>query len=174
MPALNRVLVAQRGWVRVKVIHDRGFFEALTTEHKEWEPACPFERYLEVLRSCHIGLLPLNSTPWNLAKSDLKFLECAGHGVVALASPTVYEMSVQEEKTGLIYRSAEEFEAKLTKLIEDHAFRRLLAARAYDWVRKHRLLSQHYTARHTWYLNMRDQLPKLNDELRRRVPELFS
>jgi spore maturation protein CgeB len=106
-------------------------------------------------------------------KSDLKFIECAGHGVVALASPTVYERTIAEGVNGLIYRSPEEFEAMLTRLIEDQAGRRQMAARAYEWLRAERLLSQHYRDRRAWYLQMRDRLPRLNEQLRMRVPELF-
>jgi glycosyltransferase involved in cell wall biosynthesis len=173
MPALNRVLAAHPDHVRVKVIHDKSFWEALATKHKEWEPACAFERYLEVLRSCDIGLLPLTPTPMNTMKSDLKFLECAGHGVAVLASPTVYEVSIVDGTTGLIYRSVEEFEAKLTRLIEDRAWRQGLAVRAYEWVRDHRLLAQHYGERHEWYLRMCERLAELNEGLKGRVPELF-
>jgi SAM-dependent methyltransferase len=173
MAALNRLLAAHPDRIGVKVIHDRRFWEALRTEHKEWEPACPFERYQEVLRNCDIGLLPLNPTPLNLMKSDLKFLECAGQGVTVLASPTVYERSIADGATGLIYRSPEDFETKLHRLIDDPAWRRGMAARAYEWVGRNRLLAQHFRARHSWYLRMHDSLPMLNEQLRRRVPELF-
>jgi hypothetical protein len=118
--------------------------------------------------------LPLNPTPMNAMKSDLKFLECSGHGVAVLASPTVYEGSIVEGTTGMIYRSVEEFEAKLRQLIDDAPARRQMAARAYDWLRSERLLAQHYPERHAWYLRMRDRLPQLTEQLRSRVPELLN
>jgi SAM-dependent methyltransferase len=173
MPALNRVLADYGEKVRVQVIYDKQFFAALETPHKELEPFCPYERYQEILHACDIGLLPLNPTRFNNMKSDLKFIECAGHGVAVLSSPTVYEGSIVEGETGLIYRSVDEFEAKLRQLIEDTQFRHQLAANAYEWVKENRLLSQHYQQRRDWYLQMRDELPRLNEELRSRVPELF-
>lgn len=173
MPVLNKVLTDYADRVRVKVIYDRKFFDALAIADKELEPFCPYERYQEILHSCDIGLLPLNPTRFNSMKSDLKFIECAGHGVAVLASPTVYEVSIVEGETGLIYRSVEEFEAKLRQLIADTSWRHKLAANAYEWVRENRLLSQHYRQRRDWYLQMRDELPRLNEELRNRVPELF-
>ena len=172
MPAINRVL-ADYSQVRAGVIYDQKFFDALETPHKELEPLCPYERYQEILHTCDIGLLPLNPTRFNSMKSDLKLIECAGHGVTVLASPTVYENSIVEGETGLIYRSVEDFETKLRQLIEDTQLRRKLAANAYNWVKENRLLSQHYQQRRDWYLQMRDQLPRLNEELRHRVPELF-
>ena len=106
-------------------------------------------------------------------KSDLKFIECAGHGVAVLASPTVYEASVIEGETGLIYHSISEFEEKLRKLIADTEWRQNLAQNAYNWVKHNRLLSQHYHQRREWYLKMREELPRLNAELKSRIPELF-
>ena len=107
-------------------------------------------------------------------KSDLKFLECAGNCVVALASPTVYDATVIDGQTGLIYHTPLEFAEKLTLLIEDQTFRRIIAGRAYAWVGQHRLLSQHYRERYCWYKTMIDQLPDLNQALERRVPGIIS
>ena len=173
METLNRVLGKHQNKVRVKVIHDRRFFDSLETPHKEFEAFCSYERYQEILHSCDVGLLPLAATPVNLMKSDLKFLECAGHGVAVLASPTVYGRSVVEGETGLIYRTLKQFETKLNELIVNRSFRQKLAANAYEWVKNNRLLCLHYPERRSWYLGMRDRLPELNDQLRGRVPELF-
>jgi len=106
-------------------------------------------------------------------KSDLKFIECAGHGVSVLASPTVYDKTIENGKTGLIYNSVEEFEEKLVKLIEDVNFRRELANNAYNYVAENRLLSMHYQERADWYQEMLCKLPQLNEDLQYRVPELF-
>lgn len=171
--ALNRVLAKHQNKVRVKVIHDRLFFDSLETPHKEFEAFCSYERYQNILHTCDVGLLPLAATPVNLMKSDLKFLECAGHGVAVLASPTVYEKSIIQGKTGLIYRTIKQFETQLDELIVNPTVRQQLAANAYEWVRNHRLLCQHYPKRRSWYLQMRDRLPELNQQLRQRVPELF-
>jgi len=59
-------------------------------------------------------------------------------------------------------------------MINNHNFREKIANNAYEWVKKNRLLSQHYYQRYHWYLQMRDELPRLNAELRQRVPELFN
>lgn len=173
MAALNRVLVAHKHQIRVKVIHDSRFFEALKIQQKEFEPFCSYERYQEIMYSCDIALLPLVPNPVNEMKSDLKFIECAARGVAVLASPTVYEHSIVEGETGLIYRYEKEFETKLNSLISDTSMRREIAANAYEWVRDNRLLCGHYRQRRDWYLQMRDELPRLNAELRDRLPELF-
>ena len=174
MAALNRVLVAHKHRIRVKVIHDRRFFEALEIQQKQFESFCSYERYQEIMYSCDIALLPLVSNPVNEMKSDLKFIECAARGAAVLASPTVYEHSIVEGETGLIYKHGKEFENKLNSLISDTSMRREIAANAYEWVRDNRLLCGHYRRRRDWYLQMRDELPRLNAELQGRLPELFA
>lgn len=170
LPELNAILAKNRGRVTVKVVHDRRFFDALETADKEFTPFCPFPRYERLLRSCDIALLPLEPTAFNAMKSDLKFLECAGHGVVALASPTVYAASVRDGETGFIYRTPGEFAAKLAELIADGGLRRKIAGRAYAWVAENRLLARHYRQRYDWYLSLLGRLPELNESLERRVP----
>lgn len=174
MAALNRVLVTHQDRIRVKVIHDRKFFDSLETSQKEFQAFCSYDQYQAILHTCDIGLLPLGPTAVNLMKSDLKFLECAGHGVAVLASPTVYQRSIVPGETGLLYHTVRQFEEQLHQLVVDTALRHQLAENAYDWVRNHRLLCQHYHQRRIWYLQLRDQLPELNRALLHRVPELFT
>ncbi|MGC9502373.1 glycosyltransferase [Baaleninema sp.] len=170
---VNRVLGEFGDRVGVQVIHDKWFFNALKTPHKAFEPTCPYDRYHELLRACDVALLPLNPTEFNSMKSDLKFIECASHGVTVLASPTVYDRSIVDGETGLLYNSLPEFETKLRRLLQDTPWRRQMADNAYGWVRDNRLLSQHYRERYDWYLEMRSRLPELNQALRQRVPEVF-
>ncbi|MFN7319156.1 MAG: methyltransferase domain-containing protein [bacterium] len=172
LPTLNQVLADYGEQISAQVIHDQEFFEALAITNKVFEPFCDYERYQALLRTCDIALLPLNPTAFNSMKSDLKFIECAGHGVTVLASPTVYKASIQSGETGLIYNSLTEFSAQLRQLIENPSFRQQLANNAYQWVKQNRLLAQHYRRRWDWYCQMRDELPRLTQELWQRVPEL--
>jgi hypothetical protein len=174
MPTLNRVLNDYKERIWVNVIYDQQFYNALTTPFKSFEQFCAYERYLEILHDCEIALLPLEPSRFNSMKSDLKFVECGAHGVAVLASPTVYEQSVQDGATGLIYRDVADFETKLRTLLDEQTARRSLAAKAYDWVKANRLLSQHYRKRAEWYRQMRAALPQLTADLRQRVPELFT
>lgn len=172
LPALNRVLAEQGQSVAIRVVHDKTLFDSLTTPHKSFQPTCPYPRYLELLRGCDIGLLPLEPTPFNVLKSDLKLLEHAAHGVVALASPTVYAKSLRDGENGVLFQDPEEFERQLRMLLTDGARRRRIAQTAYRWVARQRLLSQHYRKRHDWYLRMLAERERLDKELLRRVPAL--
>ncbi len=173
MPIINQILSDYQDKIRVKVIHDELFFESLNTANKEFYPFCGYDKYLEILASCDIGLLPLNDNQINQMKSDLKFVECAGYGVAVLASPTVYQDSIIDGETGLIYYSLSDFARKFRQLITDTSLRKSIVNKAYNWVKNNRLLCQHYRQRRDWYLQMRDELPRLNEELKNRVPELF-
>ena len=112
-----------RGSARVQVVYDRAFFDALNTPFKAFEPLCSYDRYKTILSDADIALLPLEPTRFNRHKSDLKFIECAAHGVAALASPTVYDRTIQPCRTGLIYQSTDDFAAMLDRLIRDGALR---------------------------------------------------
>src|SRR5262249_19103691 len=158
IPALQRVLNDHAEHLHVQVVGDQRFFASLWTPHKRFEPFCPYPRYIKLLRDSDIALLLLAPTRFNQMKSDLKYLECAAHGVTALASPTVYASSIVQGNTGFLFHSVEEFEARLRKLLVNRELRCEVAANAYEWVGKHRLLSQHYRARYAWYRELRQRL----------------
>lgn len=174
MPELNRVLGRYPGKIQITVVHDRRFLEALETADKEFLPFCSYQTYEAALRNADIAILPLQPNRFNTMKSDLKFLECAGLGVAALASPTVYEKSLADGQTGLIYRTPKQFGEKLSALIEDSGLRRSIAANAYAWVAQNRLLCRHYRERYDWYQTMAARLPELNQSLEQRVPGILS
>jgi glycosyltransferase involved in cell wall biosynthesis/SAM-dependent methyltransferase len=173
LPALNSLLAEFGDRVHVKVVRDKLFFDSLQTPHKEFFPHTFYATYVEILRSCDMVLLPLEATDITRCKSDLGFIDAAAQGVVALASPTVYGASIQDGRTGLLFCSAEELTERFRQLVTHPQLRQNLAANAYAWVRDHRMLGQHYHDRLDWYSDMLDQLPRLNEEARRRAPELF-
>ena len=172
MEPLNRLLGEHPGRIDVQVVHDRAFFDALATTDKRFTPTCDYDGYIDVLRRCDVALLPLNDTLFNRCKSDLKFIECAAHGVVALASPTVYAGSVRDGVTGLLFHSPADFLEKLRGLVVDPRMRTAIAGRAYEYVRDHRLLAQHFRKRLSWYESLLARKEELDARLFERLPEL--
>lgn len=177
MPVLNEAAREYGGRLRFRVLADRAFYDALRTEHKEFIGRedfyegryVPYEVYIDTLRTADISLLPLRDTEFNRTKSDLKFIESAGHGAVVLASPTVYQGSVRDGVTGFLYRSPGEFAERLRFLVEHPEKRRSVAEAAYRYVASERLLSGHYEERLAWYEELLARKEELDAALRERV-----
>ena len=173
MTALNDVLIRHGSRVRVQVVYDRAFFDALATPYKLFEPLCPRDRYQELIGEADIALLPLSQTRFNEHKSDLKFIECAAHGLAVLASPTIYGQTITDGETGLIYHSEVEFGASLERLLTDGVLRQRLGENARRYVAENRMLARYFRARHDWYVGMLDRKNELDAELWARAPEIF-
>lgn len=172
MPSLNRLLARYPG-VRVEVVHDRAFFEALATVNKRFTPTCPYIRYLEIMAGTDIALIPLQDNPVNRCKSDVKFVEGASAGAVALASPTVYEATLHDGETGLLFGDPDAFERQLGALLDQPALRWRLSLAAYDYVRKHRMLADRIGRQAAWYRWLADNRAELTAKLAARAAELF-
>jgi SAM-dependent methyltransferase len=172
MPSLNKVLNQCGDRVRVHVVYDRAFFDALVTPYKLFEPLCSYERYHELLDTADIALLPLEPTRFNEHKSDLKFIECAAHSIACLASPTVYEHTIVNGQTGLIYHSAGEFVSLLEGLITDTVRTKQVGENARRYVAENRMLGSHFRNRYHWYRSMLLRKQELEAELYSRTPEL--
>lgn len=170
--ALNAVLAA-RPRLHVEIVHDRKLFDALATANKRFTPTCPHGEYQRLLGASDIAFLPLADTPFNRMKSDLKFIEAAAQGAVALASPTVYGETLVDGETGLIFADADELRNKLLTLVDDSALRQRLARNAREYVRRERLLAAHAGARLDWYRSLLARREELNIVLRQRLPALF-
>ena len=155
---------------------DLEFYKALNTPNKEFYGQAngltiPYQEYSKILHSCDVALLPLTDTPINRMKSDLKFIEAAGHGAVALASPTVYSETIRHDSTGFIYHTDQEFVDLLCLLIQNRTRRIEIAETAYNYVKNKRLLCDHYQERYRAYMNLYARLPKLNAEVEQRMQQ---
>ena len=156
--------------MRAQVVYDRAFFDGLETPFKLFEPLCSYERYHELLDAADIAFLPLAATRFNEHKSDLKFIECAAHSVACVASPTVYESTILDGETGLIYRSTDEIVSQLERLIGEAGLVQRIGENARRYVAEKRMLASHFRARHEWYRTMLDCKKELELELHARCP----
>ena len=89
-----------------------------------------------------IGLVPLNSIPFNEAKSNIKGLEYAAKGIPFIASPLPEYRLLHETGAGNLASTPDEWVAHLDRLL-DHKQRRMEAARGRDtvsqtWAIRHR------------------------------------
>ncbi len=172
LAGVNAVLRRHGGRLHVEVIHDRAFFDALETDAKTFTPTCGYETYKAVLGRCQIALMPLAAGTFNRMKSDLKFVEAAAHGAVALASPTVYADTIRDGETGVICRTDQEFADALEALAGDPERRLRIARAAWRWVRDNRMHAYQIAPRLAWYRELLTRRQELTEALYQRVPRL--
>lgn len=172
MGALNEVAEKAGDRLRFCVVHDQQFFDALNTPHKRFTPTCDHDTYLALLGQCEIALMPLRDTPFNRAKSDLKFIEAGACRAAALASDIVYAASVEDGRTGLLFRSGDELRERLLRLVAmpDLALGLGTAARAY--VAGERMLAYQVAPRIAWYRSLWARRIDLTSALYLRLMEL--
>ena len=181
LPILNKLAKQFGKKIEFKILARKNLFDALEAENKifvgdlnQYEGQfISYDAYEAAIRSSDIALLPLRDNEFNRAKSDLKFIECAGNGTVVLASPVVYSKTIEEGRTGFIFRDEREFIAKLSLLIKNKNLRRMVAEAAYSYVKRERLMSQHYTERLEWYRELLARLPELTVEAEKRIEKFI-
>jgi SAM-dependent methyltransferase len=154
MPTLNAVAGMAGERLKFQVVHDRSFFDALETPHKTFTPTCDYETYLGILGRSDISFMPLADTPFNRAKSDLKFIEAAACRVAALASSVVYSNSIEDGRTGLLFRDPVEFHARLLRLLAMPEMAREMADAARRTVINDRMLAYQVAPRIAWYRSL--------------------
>ena len=98
-----------------------------------------------------INIAPLYEHTFNESRSAIKFYESAAcwKPAATLAKDFgPFQDEVIEGETGSLFKTPEEFESKLSALIEDATYRKTLAKNAKDWVRTERdpLVWAHKTA----------------------------
>lgn len=170
--AINAAARQAGGRLRFEVVADQAFFEALDTPHKRFTPLCDYETYLGLLSRCEVSFMPLRDTLFNRCKSDLKFLEAAGHRVVALASPTVYAASIRDGENGLIFADPQGLFARLMWLANNPDKAQGIADQARAGVARERMLAFQMRARTAWYRSLWERREALQAALVERVPGL--
>lgn len=117
--------------------------ELIPSHRLIYKPWCPYSEYK--LRMAMIGhdisLAPLTDNLFNKCRSAIKFYESSVlyKPAATLAQRTgAYKREIIEGETALMFGTPEEFEEKLSLLIEDQLLRKRLAANAKDWVNENR------------------------------------
>jgi glycosyltransferase involved in cell wall biosynthesis len=172
IPVLNEVAQKAGDRLRFSVVHDQGFFDALHTPHKQFAPTCDHETYLGLLGQCEISLMPLADTPFNRAKSDLKFIEAGACRVAAVASHVTYADSIEDGHTGLLFHGADELRDRLLRLVAMPELARALGDAARQYVASERMLAYQVAHRIAWYRSLWARRDELNQALQSRVAEL--
>ena len=95
--------------------------------------------YYRFLDGLDIGLAPLLATPYNVCRSDVKFIEYASRGVVPLVSDVgPYKKHARHGVNAFLFADAESLRNVLEILINDRSLRQEIKEKAYDYVKNKR------------------------------------
>lgn len=127
-------------------------FDELPAERKERTPVGSLEQYYAFVSTLDVGIAPLRDRGFNRARSDVKFLEYAAHGAVAVVERLVpYLATVKDRQTGLFFDSTASLIEALELLLKDEALRHRLRERAHAYVVSERLQAEHARGRLSFY-----------------------
>lgn len=95
----------------------------------------PIEEYPTAVAQLDVGIVPLELTAFNAAKSALKLLEMAALGVAVVASPT--PENVAHQHLAMLAHSPREWEGKVKALLRDDGLRLACVASAREHIAGH-------------------------------------
>ena len=140
-PALRQLLHDKPGHVRVVSVGCPidGLKGMQGYTHHAFVPATEYPQLLSNLQ-IDIGLAPLHDTPFNQAKSDIKYLEYSAVGAATIASPIApYQASIRADRGTLVSENTSEaWAAAIQHAVTEVRLRQNLATNAYEWVRRER------------------------------------
>jgi hypothetical protein len=154
---INQAAHALKDAVEFVVVHDQAFYDAIPNDvSKTFLPTLGIDKYMETLASCDIALLPLNDTPFNRCKSDLKLIECAAAQVAVICSEVVYAQNAKHAKFVTFATSPEDWRDALITVVTDSKLRKSNTRKGLLYVQKHRMHAQQAPERHMFYQSMLD------------------
>ena len=163
-------LSVSRPKLAYEVIHDRAFFDALGDVTKTFHPALAYDRYMDVMATCDVALMPIEGTPGEAYKSDLKFIEASSRGLTSIASELIYGNTIRSATSGLIADTLDDWAPALARLYDDPGLRTKLAQTACNHVADHRMFATQVDRRIGWYKDLWARRNDLNESLFRRLP----
>ncbi|HEX3697064.1 MAG TPA: tetratricopeptide repeat protein [Polyangia bacterium] len=137
----------------------RELFAWLPAERFSFTPGGSIDAYYDFLRGLDVGLAPLLPTAFNRCRSDVKYLEYAAHGVLAIAADLEpYRQTIAPGDNGLLFGDLPQLQAALDWAASHPTERRAMATRARQRVAATRLERPHAADRLGFYLSVASQL----------------
>jgi O-antigen biosynthesis protein len=135
-PAIKRVLRA-RPHVRLRVIGELNLpvdFSEVASQ-VERLPSSNYPTYLGRLAECDISIAPLETSVFNDAKSNIKYLEAAVVRLPSVCSPAAaFRSAIVSGDAAFLAQTDDDWERMLLQLIDDTELRAEMATRAYQSV----------------------------------------
>jgi tetratricopeptide (TPR) repeat protein len=121
----------------------------------EFTTGASLEAYQSFVAGLDIGLGPLLPTAFNRCRSDVKFLEYAAGGALAICSNLEpYQKTIRPGRNGLLFHDLGELDRLLESALTDPAGRRAMTATAAREIAGDRLERGHARNRLGFYLSM--------------------
>ena len=137
----------------------------------EQHPLLAYERYRQLLASCHIALLPLQEGIPQACKTPIKWLEAAAESTVVVAGPELYGPWLANDRLGLWAADGPDLVAVARRLAANPGLRSTIAASAHQAIQAHGLMQQSQWRgalyRHLWRVR-----GALDQRLLQRFPSL--
>ena len=160
IPALAGVL-ERHPEVRLALMGDpelQPALAALPAARVSFIPAGSFERGQRFLDELDVGIAPLRPTAYNRCRDDVRFIEYAAHGVLALcADLEPFREVVRPGQTGFLFRDTAELETVLERALAEAELRAAIPARAARTAAE-RLERPHAAHRLGFYLSVAAQM----------------
>lgn len=120
-----------------------GINELIPPDRMTFLPWCSYPEYKlrRVMINEDISLAPLQPTPFNQCRSAIKWYEAtvSKRPAATLAQRAgAYQDEIIDGQTGLLFDTPDEFETRLSNLVEDELLRKQLASNAKDWISENR------------------------------------
>ncbi|MGM9946516.1 glycosyltransferase [Floccifex sp.] len=100
-------------------------------------PFMDYRKLPQCMAQMDINLAPLKNSIFNEAKSEIKWIEASLVKVCTIASDIGAFQQIQNEKTGLLCHSLEDWKTNLIRCIESKTLRETLANQAYEYCLKY-------------------------------------
>jgi glycosyltransferase involved in cell wall biosynthesis len=160
VPALAGVL-ERHPEVRVALLGDpelQAVLAPLPSARVSFIPGGSSERAQRFLDEIDIGIAPLAATAHNRCRDDVRFLEYAAHGVLAVcADLEPFREVVRPGQTGFLFRDTAELETVLERALAEPELRAAIPARAAS-AASERMERPHAAHRLGFYLSVAAQL----------------
>lgn len=129
------------------------FFNSLKNKNRAISiPQTSYDKYMQNYRNGDIALAPLEPTPFNTSRSEIKLLEAAAWKIPGLVPRLqTYSRGFVDGVNCLMYSNEQEFKSQLDKLASSPALRKRLGEAAYEYVATQRLEKFHAAERYEFY-----------------------
>lgn len=130
-------------------------FENLPDSRKKRFPVGSINDYYRFVSHLDIGLAPLEDTPFNRSRSDIKAVEYAAHGVVPVAQAVgPYPPCIRHGETGFLFDTPDNLIATLDYLVSNPSVRARVSNSAREYVLRHRNSILHGKSRTEFYRSL--------------------